>query len=228
MDSRVFLVAIACVTGVAMLGIITESDHGQRLGATESAGPEEMLVRYDKGEVERYPRPPLPRTSPGGWIASEDYPSVALHNEFEGRLTLSVTVDPYGEVADCEITRSSGIPAFDRRACNTISTRARFFPALDERQEPVRGIFNTTVVWQFNDSDAVDVREIIATVDGNGTIPPCRWASADHPKGDPMPVCVGEGEARLARGGQPVYGQVPMAVTWEEARRYLGEANTGR
>ena len=72
---------------------------------------------------------------------------VALANEAEGHLSFRVTVDVYGEVVDCVITKSSGIKVFDQRACDTVSTRARFYPAFNAEQQPVQGTYTTSVRW---------------------------------------------------------------------------------
>lgn len=74
---------------------------------------------------------------------------VALANDVEGRLSFRVTVDVYGEVVDCVITKPSGLKAFDQRACDAVSTRAKFYPAFNAEQQPVQGTFSTSVRWQI-------------------------------------------------------------------------------
>lgn len=74
---------------------------------------------------------------------------VALANDVEGILTFRVTIDVYGEVVDCDITKPSGIKVFDQRACDAVSTRAKFYPAFDAEQNPVQGTFLTSVRWQI-------------------------------------------------------------------------------
>ncbi len=100
--------------------------------------------------LQEYPRGPIPKNR-DEWLVSEDYPAQALNDENEGVLSLKIGVDAFGEVFDCEVTRSSGYVMFDRRACDAISTRARFYPALDEGQQSVKAYYDQTVRWQMED-----------------------------------------------------------------------------
>lgn len=143
------------ITGMAFLTVIIlfgmEMRHEDEGAPVRTIGHD--VAREEWGRepsdslLARYPRSPVPRTYPGDWVRSEDYPGVALNNDLEGRLSFKVAVDPYGEVTDCTITRSSGFRAFDDRACAAISTRARFYPAFDENQQPVAGTYASSVRW---------------------------------------------------------------------------------
>ncbi len=124
------------------------SGYGRISGAADH--PAHGLT-YTQAELRAHPRQPLPRTSPQSWINSEDYPQAALLNDMEGVLRFRVGVDAYGEVVECTITLSSGVAAFDSRACATVMTRARFYPALDKDQRPVSGQYNSTVRWVMED-----------------------------------------------------------------------------
>lgn len=95
------------------------------------------------------PRAAKPVGNPGDWLSSPDYPTGALVQDKEGVVRFTLSVDPFGDVADCKITKSSGLKQFDERACAALKTRARFYPALDETGQPVAGTFSSSVRWQI-------------------------------------------------------------------------------
>ncbi|PZO72044.1 MAG: hypothetical protein DI636_01545 [Pelagerythrobacter marensis] len=101
--------------------------------------------RPSSERLAEFPRAPLPKGSPGRWLISDDYPRGAETAGLEGVLSFRLDVDPFGEVTSCEILKSSLVRSLDARACNALSTRARFYPALDENQQPVAGSYNGTV-----------------------------------------------------------------------------------
>ena len=95
------------------------------------------------------PRNAIPANPPSDWVISRDYPSIALEGDIAGKSGFTVTVSPFGEVSSCTITKSSGYPELDDRACNAISTRARFHPALNADDQPVEGSYASTVSWEL-------------------------------------------------------------------------------
>jgi protein TonB len=80
-------------------------------------------------------------TVPNWWITPGDYPESASGTGLYGALAYRVAVDTFGEVTGCEVTQSSGVAAFDHRACAAVSTRARFYPAQDHQQQTVAGLW---------------------------------------------------------------------------------------
>lgn len=115
------------------------------------------------GEV-TFPRPPEPVPSPEPlfkpkgaspkgawkqWVTTNDYPAQALRMEQEGttRYRLEVTAD--GKVGDCTITATSGFPALDKAACDTLRRRAKFEAATDQTGARVAGFFTGSVAWQI-------------------------------------------------------------------------------
>lgn len=177
------------------------------------------MMEYDDDELAKFPRGPLPRTSPASWI---EYPSVAMMNELEGRLHFQVMIDPYGEVAECEVIESSGVASFDRRACSAIMANARFYPAMDANQEPVRSTYQSMVVFKLLEAEPVNLTAWIAR---DGTIEGCDnadpWLLAQIANSDLIPFCAAAREDMIERSAGKVlrlpYGRVPMALELDRA-----------
>lgn len=124
------------------------------------AGPTDALEPLDRQDVRQVAavpfeagtsRPARPIGNPGNWLGTADYPASALRGEKEGLVRFTLAIDPFGEVAECRITESSGVRQFDDRACAALRTRARFHPALDADGQPVAGTFNSAVRWEIAD-----------------------------------------------------------------------------
>ncbi|PZT85044.1 MAG: hypothetical protein DI637_12855 [Citromicrobium sp.] len=111
---------------------------------------DEAAVRLSQPSMEG-PRGAIPSTAPGTWVRSQDYPQMALDGDIEGRTVFSVTVSEFGEVSACQIIKPSGYKEFDDRVCSAVSTRAKFFPALDKNDLPVEGRYTNTVVWRLEE-----------------------------------------------------------------------------
>ena len=145
-----FLIALA------LIGTVGATLLAERLFSAPSprvVRGEPRVVRgemhFDMAELNQYPRGPLPLTHPGGWVTQ--YPSEALRAKLEGQVTTRLIVDAYGEVSSCEVVKSSGVAAFDKRTCAALVSNARFYPALDEDQQPVESESTQTVRYQFPD-----------------------------------------------------------------------------
>lgn len=83
-------------------------------------------------------------------IAS-NYPSAALREEVEGRVSVAIVVNPDGRVAKCTVTLSSGSSILDAAACEGFERYGRFEPALNATGEPVEGVFNTAINYVLPD-----------------------------------------------------------------------------
>ena len=203
-DTLVAIVAI--LAGVAVVTVVFESgSSGDGSWSGGSSGSwEEETIKYDPELLKRYPREAFPITKPQSWLTTEDYPAAAVHNEFEGVLRFRLIVDQYGEVANCRLLQSSGAAVFDRRACEAISTRARFFPALDDNQDEVKGTYNSTVIWAFDDTFENGLQLAEAVFGKNGTLASCEWRDEPAPPADPMPVCRNEIEQLKSLGIDPL------------------------
>ena len=93
------------------------------------------------------PKGAAPKSNPGSWATTEDYPSRALREEREGTTRFRVTVGPDGRVVDCQVTGSSGSPDLDEAACKNITRRARFNPATDGEGKPTTGSYSNAIRW---------------------------------------------------------------------------------
>ncbi len=90
-----------------------------------------------------------PRGNPGLWVTPNDYPTQDLREEHTGVTRVRLAIDREGRVAGCEVTASSGWPRLDTTACDKLTSRARFEPAMDETGAKVLGSFSTGVRWQI-------------------------------------------------------------------------------
>ena len=144
MDSQEkFLIALALIGVVGGVLLVEE------LGLS-GTGPGAQRERHvDDAELKQFPRGPLPRTEPARWVT--EYPSGALQAQLQGRLVTRLEVDAFGEVTNCEVVESSGVVAFDQRSCAALVSNGRFYPALDEDQQPVKSEFIQAVRYEIPD-----------------------------------------------------------------------------
>lgn len=91
--------------------------------------------------------PASPRRPKSSWVTAEDYPDAALRAEEEGSVTVKLAINRVGEVAACDVLRSSGSSALDAATCRTVRRRARYQPATDGAGQPVDTVDNHTVRW---------------------------------------------------------------------------------
>ena len=77
----------------------------------------------------------------------EDYPTGALADGTQGRVSMRITVTADGRAGDCAVVESSGSAAIDERSCRVARGRARFRPALDAAGRPVAIPVIFTVTW---------------------------------------------------------------------------------
>lgn len=94
-------------------------------------------------------RPARPRSNPGLWVNTNDYPSRSLQQEQEGIVGFRLTVGLHGRVEACDITASSGSDLLDAATCSNITRRARFEPALDANGNPTIGRYSNRVTWKI-------------------------------------------------------------------------------
>ena len=88
-----------------------------------------------------------PLNNPGEWVTTNDYPARALREERAGRSGISFTVLPSGRVANCRVTSSSGSPDLDAAACELITTRAQYRPALNAAGKAIASSKSTAILW---------------------------------------------------------------------------------
>ena len=90
---------------------------------------------------------PLQYAGHGDWVAPDDFPKMAIHNNEQGYSSFTLLVDPQGNVANCVITKSSGFSDLDDRTCMLVTKRAHFKPAKNENGQPSYGVYHSTVSW---------------------------------------------------------------------------------
>jgi TonB family protein len=99
--------------------------------------------------------PAIPKSNPGLWANTLDYPSRALMEEREGITAFRLDVAPDGRVANCAITSSSGHADLDQTTCSNITRRAQFYPAQDKKGQPIAGSYSNRVRWQIPTSSTM-------------------------------------------------------------------------
>lgn len=93
------------------------------------------------------PRSARPRTSPGTWATTLDYPPRAIREGREGTTAFRVSIGTDGRVTECMIIRSSGSQDLDEATCAKVSKRAKFEPATDSAGNPVAGSYANSIRW---------------------------------------------------------------------------------
>jgi TonB family protein len=83
------------------------------------------------------------------WISDDDYPPQALRNSQQGTVMILWTIDVDGRVANCIPVIKSGVPLLDQAACNAITLRGRYQPALGKDGKPVSSHNTRRVVWRL-------------------------------------------------------------------------------
>jgi len=69
-----------------------------------------------------------PGTAGGGSFPDPRYPAVALRNHYQGTVVVEFTVDAAGGLTSVRLQKSSGVPALDEEALDTVKNRWRFAP----------------------------------------------------------------------------------------------------
>lgn len=90
-----------------------------------------------------------PKGDPAQWITTDDYPPSSIRAEEEGTTGIKWTINTQGRVENCTVTQSSGHPALDRAACQALTRRGRYSPALDQAGNPIASTQSRRVVWRL-------------------------------------------------------------------------------
>ncbi len=80
---------------------------------------------------------------------STSYPHQAVMEGNTGRVGLALLIDEAGKVRDCMIEETSGYATLDTQSCYTISTYARFAPALGADGKPVKSASFHRISWRI-------------------------------------------------------------------------------
>ncbi len=87
------------------------------------------------------------RGNPADWITSDDYPPSALSNGDSGTTSILWQITPQGTVTQCRIIASSGHPVLDAAACEAITRRGRYTPAVDKDGKPRASYATRRITW---------------------------------------------------------------------------------
>lgn len=88
-----------------------------------------------------------PANHPGGWSSDADYPADAEKRMEEGPVGFLLLITPEGQVAQCNVSQSSGFSELDKQTCAVIRARAKFKPARDENGTPVYDRYKGHIYW---------------------------------------------------------------------------------
>jgi len=92
--------------------------------------------------------------SPAQWISGglvkSDYPSQALRDRLQGRVSVRFTVLTDGRIANCRVVASSGSPMLDATTCRLLTQRLRFRPARDSAGVPIETELGSDYTWGIN------------------------------------------------------------------------------
>jgi periplasmic protein TonB len=91
----------------------------------------------------------VPRSAPGTWVTTDDYPPSAVRAGIEGRTSFRLDIGTDGKPANCTVLASSGSDDLDKTACRKLMSRARFKPALDMAGNPTATTYAGGVTWKL-------------------------------------------------------------------------------
>lgn len=103
---------------------------------------------YDPAVIKGVSRGASPASSPGSWVSDDDYPSEALARGHSGLLRFRLDVDASGKVVGCRILDRTDPDDFSKVTCDLLTRRARFKPALDANEKPVRAFYLGSFHWK--------------------------------------------------------------------------------
>jgi TonB family protein len=83
------------------------------------------------------------------FFSSDDYPAVSVMKGESGRVGFGLLIAENGQIADCTIVSTSGVPALDSQACALLKTRARLEPAISLDGKPAKDSVVGGIVWRL-------------------------------------------------------------------------------
>lgn len=111
------------------------ADLRKHWGMIDGALPEPTIANRPKGDV-------------SGIFRADDYPADAVAAGQGGATSFVLMIDEKGAVMDCAIKQSSGVATLDAMGCQVLRERAKFAPARDSANMPIKSIYLTpTIRW---------------------------------------------------------------------------------
>jgi TonB family protein len=83
------------------------------------------------------------------YFKDDDYPEVAIRDSLSGTTVFALLITEEGRVADCMVVQTSGQAILDTQSCAIIKRRARFEPARDHADKPVKDRVTARIVWRI-------------------------------------------------------------------------------
>lgn len=130
--------------------ILETGSLGAPLAALEKC-TDELLDHWgiDVAKHAALSRPLTPKSNPGEWMKSRDYPLPMLLSGKRAIVQFRLNVDPAGKPTACHIQQSTRPKAFDDAVCKAIMRNAEFEPALDAGGSPIASYWLNTVVFHM-------------------------------------------------------------------------------
>jgi hypothetical protein len=97
----------------------------------------------------RVTRPAQPKRPLRDLFRSTVYPDQAVIEGNTGRVALALLIDEAGKVRDCMIEETGGYATLDTMSCYTITTHARFDPAIGADGKPVKSASFHRISWRI-------------------------------------------------------------------------------
>ncbi len=101
----------------------------------------------DPIEQEALASGPEPRSSPGGWLTSSDYPQEALAAGSQAIIRYRLMISATGKVTACAVQSSIAKEDFGKLSCDLLTRRARFEPAMTADGVAVASYYVSKVLW---------------------------------------------------------------------------------
>ena len=101
-----------------------------------------------QARVKTEPRSEAPSAS---YFRDDDYPRGSLQLHQSGSTSVRLLIDEGGKIADCAVTSTSGSAALDTMTCFVLRTRAKFRPALDKDDKPLKSFVDGRIHWVIPD-----------------------------------------------------------------------------
>jgi Gram-negative bacterial TonB protein C-terminal len=124
-------------------------ETGPLLNAFEAMGKctDNLLSGWgiDAAKHKNLKRAVTPKSNPGTWLTSNDYPTKMLLKGARSIVNFRLSVDAAGLPTACAIQGSTKEILFDEIVCRGIMKRARFEPALAEDGTPIASYYINTV-----------------------------------------------------------------------------------
>lgn len=149
----------AIASGIKRIDIEIEGMEAIRLNTGSLTAPFKALSActsdllrtwgFDPTSADRLAKTPEPRTFPGSWATSLDYPPDALKSRFEGVTKFRIDIEATGKPRRCTVTGSSGSQEVDIRTCQLMMARSSFHPARDKGGAAMPWYWMSSVKWSL-------------------------------------------------------------------------------